>query len=131
MSAVCEYTAATNTVMHTAATGKNMNKTNGEKATNECSDTQIKFIMDSGATDHMANKEKYFADLNEIDDINISVAKKNESICAQHKGDIHVKTTSNGDREKKTMKDVLFVKDLNCNFMATVLFLRVTQLWYR
>lgn len=38
--------------------------------------TKIKFVLDSGATDHMANNREYFDDLVNVDEIDISTAKK-------------------------------------------------------
>lgn len=124
MSAICEHTASTETVMHT--TGKNVNKACNSTATAAAATTttkqhstpQIKFFLDSGATEHMVNKETYFKRLHEIDDVNISVAKRDASICAKQKGDIFVKTFHNGDDQTKAIRDVLFVKDLKCNLMS-------------
>lgn len=76
------------------------------------------FVLDSGATDHMANDKDYFDDLSSIDGKNISVAKKNEKISVNQQGDILVKTFQSGDSSIKTMKDVLYSKDLKCNLMS-------------
>lgn len=118
MSAVCEIIHNENgtvneTVMHTIGTDKN-------KATTKQSDdsSHIKFILDSGATEHMANNESFFYELCDTNNINISVAKRNSSISANQKGDIHVKLFQSGDCEKKTIRDVLYVKDLKCNLMS-------------
>lgn len=77
--------------------------------------SRIKFVLYSGATQHMVNDKRYFVELEDIDNVNISVAKKNESITAKQQGDISVKTFYGNDTSPKTMKNVLFVKDLKCN----------------
>lgn len=89
--------------------------------TNQNSDTTgktIDFTLDSGATSHMANEEEHFSKLEQIDELKIAVAKKNQSICAKQRGDIAVKTFHDGDSSTTTMKDVLLVKDLKCNLMS-------------
>jgi len=67
--------------------------------------SSIKFVLDSGAIQHMVNDERYFDELKDIDKINISVAKKNESLTAKQQGDILVKTLYKGDSSTKTMKE--------------------------
>lgn len=91
-----------------------------ENQTNEKFDDamQIKFVLDSGATEHMVNKKEYFDCLSNIDAVGISVAKKNEMIVARQKGDIIIKTFYNGDTKTKTLKNVLFVKELKCNLLS-------------
>lgn len=104
---MCAFTENTSTVgekEETAAVASNNAK-------------RIKFVLDSGATEHMANDESFFSKLIEIDNVNISVAKKNASICANKRGNINVKTM-NGDCDTKQIKDVLFVKDLKFNLMS-------------
>lgn len=76
------------------------------------------FVLDSGATDHMANNKDYFDELSSINGKNISVAKKNERISVHQQGDILVKTFQSGDTSIKTMKDVLYSNDLKCNLMS-------------
>lgn len=80
--------------------------------------TELKFIMDSGATQHMVNDERYFEKLQKIDELNIAVAKKNASITAKQQGEIVVKTFLEGDSSSKTMENVLLVNDLKCNLMS-------------
>ena len=80
--------------------------------------TEIKFILDSGATQHMVNDKQYFDKLEKIDGLNISVAKKNQSITAKQRGNIIVKTFHEGDTSPKTMENVLLVNDLKCNLMS-------------
>lgn len=121
MSAVCERiqgkSTVNETVMHT--TGMNTKRMCKATTTKQYDNASyIKFILDSGATEHMANKESFFNDLCRTDDINISVAKQDASLCANQKGDIHVKLFQNGDCSKKTIRDVLYVKDLKCNLMS-------------
>lgn len=80
--------------------------------------SQIKFCLDSGATQHMVNDKRYFDTLNKIDELSISVAKKNQSISAKERGNILVKTFHEGDTTSKTMENVLLVNDLKCNLMS-------------
>lgn len=79
---------------------------------------QIKFILDSGATEHMVNNKRLFASLENIDMINISVAKKQEVLKANHREDIAIKTFYKNDCSTKVLKNVLFVQNLNCNLMS-------------
>lgn len=97
MSAIGE--CAYDTVMH-------------ETCSNMKTSSQIKFVLDSGATEHMVNNENYFDSLSTIEDISISSAKQGAGMCAKQHGDISVKTFYNGDCGTKVIKDVLFVKDL-------------------
>lgn len=83
------------------------------------SDTmELKLLLDSGATQHMVNDEQYFDSLENVDEININIAKKNQSVSAKQQGDISVKTLYEGDTSTAVMKDVLLVKDLPCNLMS-------------
>lgn len=89
------------------------------KASGECDDvTQIKFVLDSGATEHMANQREFFNSLNRVGDIPISIAKKNENMVSNQRGDIKVKAFDGENYASKTMKNALFVKDLKCNLMS-------------
>lgn len=86
----------------------------------QCSNgtSQIKFVLDSGATQHMVNDKRYFNKMHAIDEIKISVAKRNQSISAKQQGDIAVKTLFDGDASTKTIENVLLVDDLKCNLMS-------------
>lgn len=80
--------------------------------------TQIKFVLDSGATEHMVNGKRYFSELTDIDDITISVAKRNQRLVAKQRGSIKIRTFCNGNSDVKTMKSVLLIEDLKCNLMS-------------
>lgn len=80
--------------------------------------TKIKSVLDSGATDHMVNEKQHFNSLQRINEMNISVAKKNEKITAKKRGEISIKTFYNGDTSLKKMQNVLYVRDLKCNLMS-------------
>lgn len=95
-------------------TNKRENKTDGKFD----DATHIKFVLDSGATEHMVNNKEYFDCVSNIDDVHISVAKKNQMIVARQKGDITIQTFFNGDTNPKTIKNVLIVKELKCNLMS-------------
>lgn len=73
---------------------------------------QIKFVLDSGATQHMVNDERYFDKLEDINKVEISVAKRNQNISAKQQGEILIKTFYDGDSSVKAIQDVLLVKDL-------------------
>lgn len=89
------------------------------QAAQRSSDTlQIKFVLDSGATQHMVNEKRYFNSMHDIDKIDISVAKRNQSISANQQGDIAVKTLYDGDTSTKRIENVLLVDDLKCNLMS-------------
>lgn len=97
-------------------TKDNMNaKTQVQRSNNP---SQIKFVLDSGATQHMVNDNRYFNRLEDIDEVQISVAKKNQKISARQRGEILVKTFHDGDSSVKTIQDVLLVKDFKCNLMS-------------
>lgn len=84
-----------------------------------CGDvTQIKFILDSGATEHMINDKSCFDELRGIDAMHISVAKKNQRIVARHRGKLTVKTFFDGKYTHRTLDNVLYVPDLYCNLMS-------------
>lgn len=90
--------------------------------------TNITFVLDSGATDHMVNNKAYFDELNNIEQLDIGIAKKNEKISANEQGNISIKTFHNGDSSTKTIKNVLYIKDLKCNLMSVR---RLTSLGYK
>lgn len=81
-------------------------------------ETHIKFVLDSGASQHMVNSGKYFNILRNIDDVKINVAKKNQELIAKQQGDIEIKTFFENDCSVRTIKDVLLVKDLKCNLLS-------------
>lgn len=78
----------------------------------------IKFILDSGATDHMVNKKRYFCELSGMSRLTISVAKKNQRLVAKQQGNITVETFYDGLNKTRTIKNVLFVPDLQCNLLS-------------
>lgn len=79
-----------------------------QKAQQNSDAAKIKFVLDSGATQHMVNDERYFDNLQGIDKIPISIAKKNECIVADQKCNISVKTLYKGDSFTKTMENMQF-----------------------
>lgn len=101
-------TCSDKSTVHTAQAAQRSNST-----------SQIKFVFDSGATQHMVNEKRYFNNGTQaIDEIDISVAKKHQSISANQQGDIAIKTLYDGDTSTKIMEDVLLVNDLKCNLMS-------------
>lgn len=72
---------------------QNVNESNAlNTCTSEnCSFTQIKFCFDSGATQHMVNDKRYFDTLEEIDELSISVAKKNHTIQRNNEATLKLK----------------------------------------
>lgn len=81
-------------------------------ALNAVVDSSIEFIVDSGASDHFINDEKYFngqyIDLRTP--ISVSVAKDGQKMVATKLGTIIT--------ESFTIKNVLFVKDLKANLLS-------------
>lgn len=64
----------------------NQTQAHALKSDKENDATKVVFVLDSGASDHMANNKIYFDKLNSIDQINISVAKKNQNISSNEQG---------------------------------------------
>lgn len=89
-----------------------------ERVSETKSKDKIKFILDSGASQHMVNDKCYFQKLENIHEINISVAKKNEKVSANQQGDITIKTLYKGDTSSKKIENVLFVPTLTCNLLS-------------
>lgn len=77
---------------------------------------EVKFIMDSGATDYMVNDNSFFDVSNEIKPISIAVAKDGASLVSNESGTISVKTSH--DKSSRSIKNVLYVKGLKCNLMS-------------
>lgn len=80
---------------------------------------QIKFILDSGSTDHLVNDKRYFSKLSKMENlIKISVAKDGASLYAKECGEIGVIVYHNGKSSLKTIKEVLFIENLKCNLLS-------------
>lgn len=88
------------------------------KQSNKDNAMQIKFVLDSGATEHMMNNKQYFEELTDMDEIEISVAKRNQKLVSKQHGNIMIKTFHNGDSKTRKMKNVLFVPGLKCNLLS-------------
>lgn len=73
---------------------------------------QIRFLLDSGATEH---DKMLFGSFENTDTINISIAKKREVLKSNQQGDIAIKIFFNNDCLTRILKNVLFVKNLNFN----------------
>lgn len=89
---------------------------------NVCSDSgyrEIKFILDSGATEHMVNSKEFFQNLHKIDTVNIAVAKKDQKLQTSLQGDIHALTNKNDHTSRRIIRNILYVKQLNCNLLST------------
>lgn len=79
---------------------------------------ELKFVMDSGATDYMVNDKSYFDEMNGIKPISIAVAKDGAKLISRERGNISVKTIHMHDSPSRTIKNVLYVEDLKCNLMS-------------
>jgi len=80
------------------------------------SQPNIGFLLDSGASDHLANNESLFTTITELDEpIKISVAKNDVFIYAVKKGTVKLYTDSN---EKIELKDVLYCPDIPENLIS-------------
>ncbi|KAF2887536.1 hypothetical protein ILUMI_18637 [Ignelater luminosus] len=81
--------------------------------------TTLNWFLDSGATDHMINSECYFAETWELQhEIKISVAKYGEAITARKAGNVRGNLVVNGEMVKCTIKNVLFVPNLEHNLIS-------------
>lgn len=98
---------------------RSMNKHAQKQNNRNDKTTQIKFILDSGATEHMVNGDfkRYFTELTSIDALNISVAKRNESMTAKFRGILKVRTL-HGNCKTATISNILVIDDLKCNLMS-------------
>lgn len=79
--------------------------------------TKIKFILDSGATQHMVNNCCYFDELFDTNEVSIGVAKKNQKLISNQYGNIVIQTDFDGGKTTK-IKDVLLINDLKCNLLS-------------
>lgn len=81
-------------------------------------DNSILWIVDSGATDHMINSDRYFSCVSDLEDkIKISVAKTNHYLLASKIGKIDVKL-HNSIISYAEIKDVLYVENLRNNLLS-------------
>lgn len=78
---------------------------------------QLNFVMDSGATDYMVNDKSFFDELKGTEPISIAVAKDGASLVSKESGNISMKAFHGQDLSNRTIKNVLYVKDLKCNLM--------------
>lgn len=88
---------------------------NTEAATVECGEDFVNFVVDSGATDHMINSDKYFTNSKNLQgELKIAVAKEEESLSCSKVGNVYVKL-SNCIAE---IKDIFYVKNLRQNLLS-------------
>lgn len=106
-------------------TGGVVNSEMVENAKENCLHTQrpnkfneIKFIVDSGATEHMVNDESYFDSVRQIDPVTIGVAKSETTLKCTQAGEISIQILKNGKKSTTVMEDVLFVRELRCNLLS-------------
>lgn len=72
----------------------------------------IEFIVDSGATDHMVNEDKYLKNIEILEPpISISTARQGEKIIASRKGKVECAHGIN-------LKNVLYAPKLRCNLLS-------------
>ncbi|EZA47339.1 Copia protein [Ooceraea biroi] len=85
-------------------------------STADAGETTMRLYVDSGATDHMVNSEKYFFEIRNLEKpIKISVAKSSESLYATKIGTINILLQNNVTAE---ITNVLFVQDLRHNLLS-------------
>lgn len=81
--------------------------------------TSMRWCIDSGATEHMANDERYFAELKKMSTpMKIGVAKNGTSLTATQIGTIRGNVIVNGRKHPCTVKNVLYIEDLKCNLFS-------------
>lgn len=77
--------------------------------------TIVSWYLDSAATDHMVNSEKYFASSKDLSTpIKVCVAKSSENIVAKKIGEISV----NVNQKESIIKNVLFIEELRNNLLS-------------
>lgn len=91
--------------------------TDEQKEANSCGGNCISWIVDSGATDHMINDEKYFDSVSTLKNVvSIVVAKSNVKLNATKIGNINI-TFKSG--QSGQIKNVYFCPDLRHNLLST------------
>lgn len=77
---------------------------------------KLKFILDSGATEHLVNDLSFYREYQKLKEpIKISVAKKEASIWATHKGSIEVLTNLG---YPGVLHDVLYAEEVPLNLLS-------------
>lgn len=81
--------------------------------------TSINWCIDSGATEHMVNNEKYFAELKSLKTpMKIGVAKNGITLAATKIGTIHGNVIVDGKWQQCTVENVLYIENLQCNLFS-------------
>lgn len=81
--------------------------------------TTMRFIIDSGASEHMANDEAMFTELWTLTKpVIIGVAKNGASITATKCGTILGIISRNGSERQCTLTNVLFIENLKYNLLS-------------
>lgn len=79
-------------------------------------DTEVTFLLDSGATDHIIKSDNFFSQYEDLSPpIQIQIAKNGETLTAWKRGNIRVTT---GQGITGTLKDVLFAPDTTANLLS-------------
>ncbi|KMQ83238.1 copia protein [Lasius niger] len=82
-------------------------------------ETTMRLYIDSGATDHMVNSEKYFSNVRELENpIKIYVAKSNEFLYATKISNINILLKDNNNYSTAKITNVLYVKNLRHNLLS-------------
>jgi hypothetical protein len=77
------------------------------------------FYLDSGCTQHMSDQKHYFSRLHHIEPGTWSVGGiGGKKLFAHGIGDIEVEMMSNGEKQTGTIKDALYVPNLNVNLIS-------------
>lgn len=87
-------------------------------ASSECV-REVRFILDSGCTEHMTNDESVFASARVLETPEqIAVAKNGISLEANKTGSIIGELSADNVKTPCTIKNVLFVEELKCNLLS-------------
>lgn len=109
---------SSNNAMCTSVAGACMSEhARTEALSSACDDTRVKFILDSGATQHMVNRREYFSEIFELEGINIGVAEDGRRLTASRYGNILIQL--DGESATTTITNVLLIENLKCNLLST------------
>lgn len=85
----------------------------------QSSDDAFRWVLDSGASEHMINDERYLVNVRKLNvPTVISVAKSGVSMMSRVVGDVKMNANVNGKQQSCTVHNVLFVPGLYTNLFS-------------
>ena len=91
------------------------NSINAFLVTKNKSNVLVKFIADSGATEHLSKSELIFEKLNDKLNYTVKCAKRGNSLNTAGSGSIKIRTDRGGEF---VLKEVLYSKELSENLLS-------------